>query len=270
MSVKTQPTPPRIAPVQQQPTAPVGRTPQAAHAPSPSDALAGPAVDGFNPASTQATQQQAWATQSGASSQGVLKQMMLDDCGPAAVLMAAGFKGSGVAAAQRMADLQSKFTDGGGTNAEQLSQMLAHEGVAVKQAAFKYDQHTVDQSLSNGGKMLAMVDSNQLTPGANKQESGSPHWVVIDGKDSQGNYTVKDPATGSAYNVDFNALSNAVDHGWWNHQGGGMLLVEPAMGAAARAGLAQRNAAATASNPRGDGDGSKGDKARAGSESSAL
>ncbi len=264
MSAKIQFTPPRIAPVQQQPAAPASPMGQAAQAPvpSPSDAFAGPAIDGFDPAAAQRAQQQ--------SSQGVLKQMTLDDCGPAAVLMAAGFKGSGVAAAQRMADLQSKFTDGGGTNAEQLSQMLAHEGVAVKQAAFKYDQYTVDQSLSNGGKMLAMVDSNQLTPGENKQEAGSPHWVVIDGKDSQGNYTVKDPATGSAYNVDFNTLSNAVDHGWWNHQGGGMLLVEPAQGAAAGAGLAQRNAAATASNPRGDGDGSKGDMASAGRESSAL
>lgn len=262
MSVKIQSTSPRIAPNRQEPAAPVGPKAQAEKAPAPSPSSAAPeqAPDGFDQASAKTARQQEWATKFGADSQSVLQQTSDDNCGPAAALMAAGLKGgSGAAAAQRMAELESKFTDGNGTNAEQMSQMLAHEGVSVKQAAFKYDQYTVDQSLGQGGKMLAMVDSNQINPGANQQEAGSPHWVVVDGKDSQGNYTVKDPGTGSAYNVDFNALSNAVDHGWWKHQGGGMLLAEDAKGAASGAGLAMSNAAKIVPLPREDGGGSKGD-----------
>lgn len=267
MSAKIQPSPPKVAQNRQEPAAPVEQKAPAAkaEAPSPAEAPAPQSTDGFERTSAQSAKQQEFDKKFGASSQEVIQQTTDINCGPAAALMAAGVKGG--SAAQKMAELEAKFTDGKGTNAKEMSQMLAHEGVSVKQAAFKYDQYTVDQSLNNGGKMLAMVDSNQLEPGANKAEAGGAHWVVIDGKDSQGNYTVKDPGTGTAYNVDFNSLSNAVDHGWWQHQGGGMLLVEDA-GAAAGAGLAQQNAAVVAANPLGDGGGSKGDKARAGRESS--
>jgi hypothetical protein len=235
--------------LRQESSAPVGPqgTPAAAPASTPSPAPLASYTDGFEAASTR---QQEWAAKFAAGalppsgSASVLRQTSDDNCGAAAALMAAGARGkvAGVSDAQRMQELESKFTDGKGTSAQQMAHMLAHEGMAVSQAAFKFDQHTVDETLSKGGKVLAMVDSNQIKPGSDPQKTGGAHWVVIDGKDDQGRYTVKDPATGSSYGVDFNHLSNAVDQGWWKHNGGGMLLVEDAKGAASSAALAQANA----------------------------
>jgi len=268
VSAKIQPSPPKIAQPPKEPAAPAGQKSPApkAEAPSPADAMAGPAKDQFDKASPQSVKQQELATKLGGNSQGVIKQTSDDNCGAAAALMAAGVKAGG-SADQKMAELESKFTDGKGTSAQQMSQMLAHEGVAVNQAHYKYDQATVDQTLNNGGKLLALVDSNQVNPGANKQEAGGSHWVLIDGKDSQGNYNVKDPATGTAYDIDFSKLSNAVDQNWLQNNTGGMLLVGDA-GAGAGAGLAASNAANAALAPAGDGGGSKGDMARGGRESS--
>jgi hypothetical protein len=280
VSATIQPHTPRIAQNRQEPATPVGLKAPAAQAPAPSpaDAQASQPKDGFEQASAKTAQQQEWATKFGANSQGVLKQTSDDNCGPAAALIAAGVKG-GEGAAQRMAELEAKFTSGNGTSAQQLSQMLAHEGVAVKQGSYKYDQAAVDQSLTNGGKILALVDSNGINPGANKQEAGNAHWVVIDGKDSQGNYTVKDPGTGSAYNLDFSSLSNAIDRNWVQNNAGGMLLVENAAGSGAAAGagsrgavdqLARENLAMSQTVTPTPGIGSKGDQARAGRESSIF
>jgi hypothetical protein len=269
VSAKIQPSPPKIAQTPKEPSAPVEKKGPAAkaEAPSPSDAMAGPAKDQFDKAPPQSVKQQELDTKLGGNSQGVIKQTSDDNCGAAAALMAAGVKEGG-SAAQKMAELESKFTDGKGTSAQQMSQMLAHEGVAVNQGHYKYDQATVDQSLNKGGKMLALVDSNQINPGANKQEAGGSHWVLIDGKDSQGNYNVKDPATGTAYDIDFSKLSNAVDQNWIQNQTGGMLLVGSPAASESAAGLAARNAAMVATTPQGDGGGSKGDKAGAGRDPS--
>jgi len=233
-------------------TAPVGPqgTPAAAPASPPPSAPPASFTDGFEQASSR---QQEWAAKFSAGalqasgSAPVLRQTSDDNCGATAALMAAGSRGktAGVSDAQRVQELESAFTDGKGTTPQQLAKMLGHEGMAVNQAAFKFDQYTVDETLKKGGKLLAMVDSNQITPGADPQKAGGAHWVVIDGKDDQGNYTVKDPATGSSYGVDFNHLSSAVDNGWWKHNGGGMLLVEDAKGATSGAALAQENASKT-------------------------
>jgi hypothetical protein len=266
VSAKIQPSPPKIAQTPKEPSAPVGQKGPAAkaEAPSPSDAMAGPAKDQFDKAPPQSVKQQELDTKLGGNSQGVIKQTSDDNCGAAAALMAAGVKAGG-SAGQKMAELESKFTDGKGTSAQQMSQMLAHEGVAVNQSHYNYDQATVDQSLSKGDKMLALVDSNAINPGANKQEAGGSHWVLIDGKDSQGNYNVKDPATGTAYDIDFSKLSNAVDQNWLQHNTGGMLLVG---GQGSAAGLAQENLNRTQGTPKGPGGGSKGDKAEAGRDPS--
>jgi hypothetical protein len=270
VSAKIQSSPPKIAQPRQEPAAPVGQKGPAAkaEAPSPAEAPAPHSTDGFERTAAQSTKQQEFDKKFGAASQDVIKQTSDDNCGPAAALMAAGVKAGG-SAEQKMAELEAKFTDGKGTSAQQMSQMLAHEGVAVNQGHYKYDQHTVDQTLSKGGKMLALVDSNQINPGANQQEAGSAHWVLVDGKDSQGNYKVKDPATGTAYDIDFSKLSNAVDQNWIQNQAGGMLLVEDA-GAGAGAGLAARNAAMVTTTPPGDGGGSKGEKSTGGRESSFV
>jgi hypothetical protein len=254
----------RALQLRQESSAPVGpqctpaTAPASASTPSPLASF----TDGFEASSPQ---QQEWAAKFAAGalppsgSASVLRQTSDDNCGAAAALMAAGARGkmAGVSDAQRMQELESQFTDGKSTTPKQMAHMLAHEGMAVNQAAFKFDQHTVDEALSKGGKVLAMVDSHHIKPGSDPQKTGGAHWVVIDGKDEKGNYTVKDPATGSSYGVDFNHLSSAVDNGWWKHNGGGMLLVEDAKGATSGAALAQANADKTVSLSNKGGGGSK-------------
>lgn len=258
MSAKIQPSPPKIAQNRKEPSAPVGQkgTAPKAEARTLSDTLAGPAKDDFQRTSTQSAKQQAYDKKMGGTSQGVIKQTTADNCGPAAALMAAGVK-PGSSAAKEMADLKAKFTNGKGTTTQEMSQMLADKGVAVKQAHYKYDQHTVDQTLSKGGKLLAQVDSNQIQPGA-KKGAGASHWVLIDGKDSNGNYQVKDPGTGTAYDIDFSKLSTAIDQNWVRNNTGGMMLLEGSGGS-----LAQRNAANSITAPsRKGGGGSAGGEAK--------
>lgn len=268
MSAKIQPSPPKIAQNRQEPSAPVGQKGPAAkaEAPSPSDAMAGPAKDEFERTSAQSAKQQAYDTKMGGTSQDVIKQTTADNCGPAAALMAAGAR-SGSSTAQEMADLKAKFTNGEGTTTQEMAKMLASKGVAVEQGHYKYDQHTVDQALGKGGKMLVQVDSNQIQPGANKQGAGSSHWVLVDGKDSQGNYQVKDPGTGTAYNIDFSKLSTAIDQNWVQNNSGGMMLLG---GEGSGSSLAQSNLANISTAHNSGSGGSKGDKADVARESSAF
>lgn len=238
-------TPPEAAPATQAPATPVSFQ------------------DGFEQTNAQ---QQEWAAKFSAGalppsgSAPVLRQTSDDNCGAAAAVMAAGSRGqtAGLAPEQRMAQLESQFTSGNGTSAQQMAKMLGNEGMQVKQAAFKFDQTAVDETLKKGGKLMAMVDSAQITPGSDPSKTGGAHWVVIDGKDDKGNYTVKDPATGSSYGVDFNHLSNAVDQNWLKHNSGGMMLVEDAKGGTSAAALAQANEAQSVTLNSNGGGGSKG------------
>jgi hypothetical protein len=268
VSVKIPSSPPKIAQNRQEPTAPVGQKGPAAKAEAPShaDTPAAHSTDSFERTSAQSARQQEFDKKLGATSQGVIKQTSADNCGPAAALMAAGVKPGG-SAAKEMAELKAKFTDGAGTTTQEMSQMLAHEGVAVDQGHYKYDQATVDQTLSKGGKMLAQVDSNQINPGANKQGAGSSHWVLIDGKDSQGNYQVKDPGTGTAYDIDFSKLSNAIDQNWVQHNAGGMMLLGNAEGSGSAAALARNNLANISTAPNSGGGSSSGGMAKIARES---
>jgi hypothetical protein len=240
VSAKIQPSPPKIAQAPKEPSAPVGQKgPEAkAEAPSPSDAMAGPAKDDFERTSAQSAKQQAYDKKVGGTSQDVIKQTTAVNCGPAAALMAAGEK-PGSSTAKDQADLKAKFTSGEGTTTQEMAKMLASKGVAVDQGHYKYDQHTVDQTLNNGGKLLAQVDSNAIQPGASKDGAGNSHWVLIDGKDKNGNYQVKDPGTGTAYNIDFSKLSTAIDQNWVQNNSGNMLLLEgEGSGASAQSNLA--------------------------------
>jgi hypothetical protein len=231
--------------------------------------MAGPAKDTFGKEPPQSVKQQELSTKLAGKSQGVIKQTSDDNCGPAAALIAAGGKANpGASNAVKMAALEKAFTNGTGTTAQDMGQMLAAQGMAVEKAAFKQDQGTVDQTLAKGGKLVAMVDSNQINPTANKAEAGAAHWVVVDGKDSQGNYTVKDPGTGTAYNVNFDTLSSAVDEAFLHDQGGGMLLVDDVKGGiGTRMALARQNVALTAPLPDGPGTGSRGGMSTLGRES---
>jgi hypothetical protein len=86
-----------------------------------------------------------------------------------------------------------------------------------------------------------MVDSNKILPGEAKQEPGKAHWVVVDGKDAQGNYSVKDPGTGTGYSVGVNQLNDAVNSNWTTNNGGGMLVVEKAQEGVNESALAEKS-----------------------------
>ena len=174
----------------------------------------------------------------------VLKQTQPTNCGPASVAMLASSKGEKALAgkekgpagkekdltgAQKYMDkLEAKYTDGkSGTTSEQMGQMLSDAKLKVTLGAGHLDQAALDKALQKGQKAVAMVDSNLIRPGGGRG-AGASHWVVIDGKDKQGEYLVKNPATGSSYYLGAQQLSNAMSTSKDRYDGGGMLVVEAA------------------------------------------
>ncbi|WP_309889155.1 cysteine peptidase family C39 domain-containing protein [Archangium sp.] len=160
----------------------------------------------------------------------VLQQTSETDCGAAAAAMLLRAKGSkeGVSDAQLVKDLGSVYSTKEGTTPKQLSKMLAHEGIQVKQGTSQLDKGALDGTLTSGGKAVAMVDSNKIAPGGEAKPAGKAHWVVIDGMDDKGQYMVKDPSNASSYFVKPETLAKAVDSTRATNQAGGMLLVENA------------------------------------------
>ncbi|MFY0564841.1 cysteine peptidase family C39 domain-containing protein [Archangium lansingense] len=177
------------------------------------------------------------------SSTPVLQQTEDANCGAATVAMLTKAKGGkeAVSDAQLMDELDSRFATKEGTTPKQLSDMLAHEGMAVKRGDSKLDKGALDGALKNGGKAVAMVDSNEISTKGNAKEAGKAHWVVIDGMDDKGRYMVKDPGNGSSYFVKPEELNKAMDSGRSQHQAGGMLIVENAQDTAPESVLAQES-----------------------------
>jgi hypothetical protein len=160
----------------------------------------------------------------------VLQQTEDANCGAAAVAMLAKAKsGKVVGSGKRLMDeLGSRFATKEGTTPQQLANMLAHQGIAVKKGATSLDENALDAALQNGSKAVALVDSKKIVTGGEAQEPGKAHWVVIDGMDEEGRYMVKDPATASSYFVKPEELDEAIDAGRDQHQAGGILIVENA------------------------------------------
>lgn len=151
-----------------------------------------------------------------------------DNCGPAVVSMLVRSKGGGKGRTD--AELMREFgtrhkTDGVGTTAAQLSEMLAENGISVTKGASHFDQAAADEALRRGCKLVALVDSNLIQPGGD-QKTGNAHWVVIDGMDKEGRYLVKDPARGTSSYVDAKQLALAMTAGWAAGDSGGMLILE--------------------------------------------
>lgn len=173
----------------------------------------------------------------------VLQQSSDTNCGATVATMLADGAGKGGTAESDTNALNDRFASAEGTTSLQLSNMLAHEGLGVKQAYGSVQQQQIDEALSKGQKIAAQVDSNRILPGAtNATEAGKSHWVVVDGKDAQGNYSVKDPGTGKSYSVGIDQLTESVRAGWDKHNAGGVLIVEDVKGAQAEAQLAQEGA----------------------------
>jgi hypothetical protein len=140
---------------------------------------------------------------------------------------------------QLIKDLGAVYSTREGTTPKQLSKMLTHEGIKVKQGTSKLDKGALDGTLITGGKAVAMVDSNKIAPGGEAKPAGKAHWVVIDGMDDQGRYMVKDPGNASSYFVKPETLAKAVDSTRKTNQSGGMLLVENARTPAPAAALVE-------------------------------
>jgi hypothetical protein len=159
----------------------------------------------------------------------VVEQQTSDTCGAAVVAMLGGSKTpeSLQDPAQYMKDLAKVGSDGKtGTTPQEMASMLAHEGIGVTQGVKNFDQRLLDSTLEKGNKAVALVDSNEILPNGGGKGPSAPHWVVIDGKDDQGNYLVRDPATGRSDYLPASQLKDAVDTSWKKHGGGGMLAVK--------------------------------------------
>ncbi|MCP3063293.1 hypothetical protein LXT21_31395 [Myxococcus sp. K38C18041901] len=190
----------------------------------------------------------------------VLQQTKDSNCGSAVAVMLGKDKGTTGAkpstATETMDALESRFTNGDGTTPHELSNMIAHEGAEVTQASGSFDKKLMDDALARDGKAAVLVDSNKVDPNAKDAGKGRAHWVTVDGKDAQGNYTVKDPGTGKSVKMDAGALEDAVSTAWSEHNGGGMLVVEQAAGTT-EAERAQRGGEIATALGNSDGGGSR-------------
>ena len=157
----------------------------------------------------------------------VVKQSEKSNCGAAAVATVASATGAeGVSNEQRMKELTEKYNTAGGATPAQVSDMLEDQGLKVTSGDATLDTKALDASLRRGGKAVVMVDSNQIKPNNTEQGPGTPHWVVVDGKNEEGEYLVKDPATGGSYYVSPEKLGLAMEATRESTGGGGMLMVE--------------------------------------------
>jgi hypothetical protein len=168
------------------------------------------------------------------SDPGVVKQTNANDCGAAVAVMLG--KDIGTSKTQptsdkdKMAALESRFTQGQGTSPHELSNMLANQGTKVTQTSSKLDTKALDDALARGAKGAVMVDSSLVDPTTKPGETGRAHWVSVEGKDDQGRYLLKDPSTGSKIPVDAQRLADSMEISWNRHQGGGQMIVESAQG----------------------------------------
>ncbi|MCP3102479.1 hypothetical protein LZ198_26755 [Myxococcus sp. K15C18031901] len=164
----------------------------------------------------------------------VIQQTKDANCGSAVATMLGKSKGTtskdSAQDSQTMDALESRFTDGNGTTAHELSNMVAHEGAQVTQSSSTFDRTMMDQALARDGKAAVLVDSNKVDPNAKDSGTGRAHWVTVEGKSEDGSYKVKDPGTGKSLSLSAGELEDAVGTSWREHQGGGMLVVEQAQG----------------------------------------
>jgi hypothetical protein len=165
----------------------------------------------------------------------LMQQTTLDNCGPAAVAMLA--RSAGSYGEQHLGDeeLIRRIGSGylnragpGGVQVNDMGFMMNNAGLVIDSASApkgaEVEGYVKDRLLS-GQKMLALLDGHMLqgTQGA----GASPHWVVIDGVDSNGQFVVKDPALGKALSVNGATLRASLESGERATGASGLLAVEP-------------------------------------------
>lgn len=163
-----------------------------------------------------------------ASEAPVLQQEGKSDCGETVAAMFKGAKdgresvegerGQGV-----INDFKSRFSKGDGTTPSEMADMLTSGGLEVKHSTKGLERNAMDEALRNGDKAAVMLDSK--ISGSPDDVSGTPHWVLIDGMDSQGRYLVKDPSNGSSYYAKPEDLANAINTSQSKSNSGGVLIV---------------------------------------------
>lgn len=159
----------------------------------------------------------------------VVRQSGAKDCGPAAVamLMRGLGQGQGLTDSQLVSKIGSdSLARNGidittqGTRPRTMVDMLNAANMQVVGVGVNASQ--MDQYLNNGNKLVAQIDAD-----GNSATTGDAHWVVVDGKDAQGNYSVKDPIRG-AITMTAQQLQQGFDaqnrgRAW----GGGFMAVDP-------------------------------------------
>lgn len=157
----------------------------------------------------------------------VIQQSSATDCGAAAVATLRSSKPdkTDVSGEQMEQNLNSMFSSAQGTTPEQMAKMLAHVGLKVTNSSQNLDPNALTSTLQNGGKAVAMVDSNAINPSSQDKGTGNAHWVTIEGMNKNGDYQVKDPSSGRSYYVSPDQLNKAINTVRDTTQSGGLLTV---------------------------------------------
>ena len=121
------------------------------------------------------------------------------NCGPTSMAMIARSlgKGDGMTDAQLINHLgQVGGTTADGSSVNGIVAMAQDIGANAEIHGPHADMNWIDQQLASGGKIVANGDY-YAEPGHASGGRQSGHYLVVDGKNADGTYSIKDPADGS-------------------------------------------------------------------------
>jgi peptidase C39-like protein len=132
------------------------------------------------------------------------------NCGPAVVAMLARGSGhmSNLNDAQLINQLGKGIVTKDGTDPEGIEKMLKRADVPLAGEAMgaDYDDDDLNDHLDQGHKVIAQVRATD----ASKVDKDDAHYVLIQGRTKDGNYTVSDPLASKSYVVTPQQLHEAV------------------------------------------------------------
>lgn len=132
------------------------------------------------------------------------------NCGPAVVAMLARGYGNmgGLSDAKLIQQLGKGIVTKDGVDADGIGKMLKRADVppAGEALGADYDDSELDAHLAQGHKVIAQVRASD----AKGVDPDNAHYVLIQGKTKDGNYTVSDPLSKNSYVVSKDQLREAV------------------------------------------------------------
>jgi hypothetical protein len=132
------------------------------------------------------------------------------NCGPAVVAMLARGHGkmAGISDAKLIQQLGKGVVTPDGVDADGITKMLKRADVppAGEALGADYDDSELDDHLKQGHKVIAQVRASD----AHGVDPDNAHYVLIQGKTKDGNYTVSDPLSKKPYVVTPDQLRDAV------------------------------------------------------------